>query len=1345
MKNKFTQILFVLLMLASSIIQAQVDTLIVTKITDPDPFLYKQNPNDPVIIGTLQWAVRKSNDSPGFSVIKFNIPGSGLHFITLKYLLPASNDSLLIDGTTQQGYSYGNPQIIIRANLNLNYGFYFSGKDINVKGIELRGFNSAITNSGNNGKIENNVLDSCTQAYLYFYNSSCNIFGNTIKTDLHPLQAGYGIIIKGSVNCKVGGTNLNEGNQVYSNSYSNNMYGVYISTSNNIKISGNKIYNNQYGIYNYSSNNNKMPPTITGYNSNGIISGTSQPFDIIEIFGSTGTENANKYLLSATANANGNWVTSATYTTFPYFIATATDLNNNTSVFSSIFSSIPPIAITFTTTDASCNGAADGSANAIVSGGFPPYNYLWSNGQTTATATGLSSGVYTVIVTDNLNNTASEATSINEPPLNPITTTPACSELFVSEYVEGGVHNQALEIYNPTNSDILLNRYFLRIYSNGAPTHLITQLNGAIPPKQTFVIASPNADVGILNVANQTSNKINFNGDDPIQLIKVLNNITINVDSIEIHGGNPHDIFDTIQLAIIDQIGIPGVDPGNHGYNVGTNGTTKNSTLRKNASVSSGTNDWTCGQMQWNVYSSNNLSGLGNHQNICPTCISFTDTVSPWYVKGEIIVKFDTSCVIRSAVDDINKQGGLLIDFIKPNVLNAMNIKAQFSISQCPAFKIFKNMSTTDTISISRLNEEIKVPPFWTMFRISLPCNSNEKNVCDSLYKLYPQITSAVRNHIYVPNALPNDPLLNYQASLVPNSTYSSANINIEPAWNITTGEDYVKVGVIDFPVYWAHEDFGDGTFSGSNIKGGKDYGTNVDISNVTDIIDSHGTSCAGIIGALRNNAKGIAGIAGGDVATGKTGVSLYSLGIYSRYTDPNSGAVSIQAFMSDVLPAIYDAATSSPNGYGLNIINCSWGRQTELTGTDSALAPMVEYCYRNKCIMVASRGNDGNSNPRYPACFNDDWVISVGASGFDGLYKSASNGDLLFSPWASSYGGNVDVIAPGCTEIIAAPYNPSYPYLWNNILTTPGYYTFSGTSAAAPHVAGIVALMYSKHNTHNGYYNLATEDVEFILQKYASHNGNYYDDYNGWGLVNAGNAVQKVNGPQYRVFHSFVPDVVSQTITADVPVFVFNNVGGIATGPYTADKYTVIHHYQNNFPSNEQILNFWPRLSSCIGISAAQSIENEDTYASFSSTINAHSATVDVTTYCWYVKYDAFQHPVYRWIPAPPNGLKTAYSLHIFDINASGIDENELNSEVHLYPIPASDLINISYSINKLENVTIEMFDISGRLVMQAAINKSQIGENNQSLNVSKLSTGLYSCRIKIGENIITKRFIKE
>ena len=66
-------------------------------------------------------------------------------------------------------------------------------------------------------------------------------------------------------------------------------------------------------------------------------------------------------------------------------------------------------------TAALCNGAADGTAQAIITGGTAPYTYLWSNGQTSSTATGLTAGTYTATVTDGNNCTALTTANITQP------------------------------------------------------------------------------------------------------------------------------------------------------------------------------------------------------------------------------------------------------------------------------------------------------------------------------------------------------------------------------------------------------------------------------------------------------------------------------------------------------------------------------------------------------------------------------------------------------------------------------------------------------------------------------------------------------------------------------------------------------------------------------------------------------------------------------------------------------------------------------------------------------------------------------------------------------------------
>ncbi|MBU2466135.1 MAG: lamin tail domain-containing protein [Bacteroidetes bacterium] len=77
-----------------------------------------------------------------------------------------------------------------------------------------------------------------------------------------------------------------------------------------------------------------------------------------------------------------------------------------------------------------------------------------------------------------------------------------CSNLFISEYVEGSGNNKAIEIYNPTNNTIDLGGYQLVRYSNGGTTPNAIQLGGNIEPKSTFVVVLDKRD------PNGTGNEI---------------------------------------------------------------------------------------------------------------------------------------------------------------------------------------------------------------------------------------------------------------------------------------------------------------------------------------------------------------------------------------------------------------------------------------------------------------------------------------------------------------------------------------------------------------------------------------------------------------------------------------------------------------------------------------------------------------------------------------------------------------------------------------------------------------------------------------------------------------------
>lgn len=142
---------------------------------------------------------------------------------------------------------------------------------------------------------------------------------------------------------------------------------------------------------------------------------------------------------SATATASGGtapytylWDDPGTQTTSTAtglaagsYNCTITDANGCTTVQNVVVNNNGGPTVSATSTDVSCNGGSDGTATANATGGTGTYTYLWDDtgAQTTQTATGLSAGTYTVIVTDGNGCSNSASVTISEPTVVTGTTT----------------------------------------------------------------------------------------------------------------------------------------------------------------------------------------------------------------------------------------------------------------------------------------------------------------------------------------------------------------------------------------------------------------------------------------------------------------------------------------------------------------------------------------------------------------------------------------------------------------------------------------------------------------------------------------------------------------------------------------------------------------------------------------------------------------------------------------------------------------------------------------------------------------------------------------------------------
>lgn len=693
------------------------------------------------------------------------------------------------------------------------------------------------------------------------------------------------------------------------------------------------------------------------------------------------------------------------------------------------------------------------------------------------------------------------------------------------------------------------------------------------------------------------------------------------------------------------------------------------------------------------------------------------------YVSGEVTVRFapDPTVLNYSAVDNKDLQFGIVADFVSSATIQNMNAKLGTDVTKWKMAKIFYTLKTTDTISISRLGEHVQVPSFWSAFRI-FPEGIADTVVMDSLNKITPDIWYAEVTPVIDMLASANDALYaTDQASLHPTATYPNANINVEPAWDIETGEPFVRLGIFDSGIDQSHDELNNG-----KVAGGYDYYTNASLASPYDGF-GHGTACASVAGGYRNNSTGIAGVAGGDGTAGNPGVSLYDLRIFGNNGSFASLNLAAQSFVDG-------AKSQSIGGMELQIMSCSW-KSTSY----QLLQEAVRFAHDNDVVIVAARGNDGNTTATFPSCYYDPQVISVGSTSIDGNYQNAQAGS---DPYSSSY-QQVDIAAPGTSQIIRAADTQ-----------TNGYRTFNGTSAATPHVSGTAALMLSSYNSPSATYtNLAPEDVEQIMKRTATDVTALpcapgFDQYTGAGRLDAGAALNGLQ-PGYRIHH--YADAVNVQSYSIVPVQLTNtavivnsfNQAGVPAGTYWAETYKVTHTFTiNDIGPNETIIGAWARPSSTLGISASNPM-SMDMYCNLIS-YSATQIVIETYVYHFYQHYPVGNSVSY-WIPTSlPANTKVAATIYTYDPTFVGVQEQTVDDGTfNLFPNPATDAVNVDFLLDGAQKVKIEMFDVAGRVVDAEEEERYSEGRHTVALSTANLAEGLYIVRMTTENGVVQKKVL--
>jgi len=294
------------------------------------------------------------------------------------------------------------------------------------------------------------------------------------------------------------------------------------------------------------------------------------------------------------------------------------------------------------------------------------------------------------------------------------------------------------------------------------------------------------------------------------------------------------------------------------------------------------------------------------------------------------------------------------------------------------------------------------------------------------------------------------------------------------PTWDSSIGEG-TTVAVLDTGIDRNHDDLT--VFGGTNTVDDTDWWYDG---------HGHGTHVAGTIAAL-DNTLGVVG--------GAPQVKLYAV----KVLDEN-GSGTVASIIAGIEWAVDE---------NIRVLNMSLGSHI----SSRALEEACDAAYAAGSLLVAAAGNSGlglglANNVGYPARY--DSVIAVAAS--DSNNKLAS---------FSSTGPAVELIAPGVSILSTTPDD--------------SYSTYSGTSMASPHVAGVAALAWAAD------LGMTNKEIRIILKQTAQDFG-LSSNHQGYGLVRADLAVDAVLAPrgtiQGRVENESGRAIAGATVVAEGTIF---------------------------------------------------------------------------------------------------------------------------------------------------------------------------------------------------------------
>jgi hypothetical protein len=423
-------------------------------------------------------------------------------------------------------------------------------------------------------------------------------------------------------------------------------------------------------------------------------------------------------------------------------------------------------------------------------------------------------------------------------------------------------------------------------------------------------------------------------------------------------------------------------------------------------------------------------------------------------------------------------------------------------------------------------------PLFHNIFQTTVSTQTFEALKKDQRI-LYAELDSPVQAALITAN----DSFFTTDASLEDRQWYLPKT-HVPEAWDYTVGSSSVIVAVIDTGIHASHIELNDGRV----IEGYNTVKNIPIVANSNSDDNGHGTAVAGVIGAIPNNSKGLAGI--------NWNVKLMPIKALNA-----DGTGDLSAVAAGIVWATDHKA---------NIINLSLGGPGY--GSDATLSNAITYAYDHGTLIVAAAGNDTanhginlDSNPVYPVCGDNSKDMVIGVAATDVNDQKAS-----FSNFGASC---IDISAPG-KKIITAAYLPSEPE--NNVLIYG-----SGTSLATPVVTGIAALLKSQNN------NLSHVDIRNIIEQSADDIypvnqttclGGSCNGFLGKGRINALTAIKPIPVASGSLIREVITGnlyIILNNTKHSVSQFVFTNRG---FDPNSIQSESTINNL-SSFPTGNPLL----------------------------------------------------------------------------------------------------------------------------------------------------------------------------